>query len=388
MRVRTLALTGAIGVVALGLGAPAAEAQAADTVTLEATPRTVAFGRSVTLSGSIDPASRGQRVEIRTDADATVATATTGSAGNYSVTFEPRTNVVLHAVWGTATSEPVSVGVRAVVDVSLGAVRLFDHAVARGTVRPLHPGDTVQVRLIRGGRVLARRSASIGTAGGFSASFEITSPGTYRVRARFADNDHLTGTDVSGARTTRLPSLREGSKGVYVRLLERRLVELNYRLVGVDRAFDFRTADAVMAFRKVQRMTRTGTVDEAVWRRLADPIVPRPVLDRRAFHVEVDQSRQVLYIVDDRVVTGIVHVSTGKSSTPTRDGLFRIRYKVPGYTSKGLYYASFFDGQRAIHGWPEVPSYPASHGCVRVPYWHAKWIFAITPVGTPVKVHH
>jgi lipoprotein-anchoring transpeptidase ErfK/SrfK len=88
------------------------------------------------------------------------------------------------------------------------------------------------------------------------------------------------------------------------------------------------------------------------------------------------------------VVTGIVHVSTGKSSTPTRDGLFRIRYKVPGYTSKGLYYASFFDGQRAIHGWPEVPSYPASHGCVRVPYWHAKWIFAITPVGTPVKVHH
>jgi lipoprotein-anchoring transpeptidase ErfK/SrfK len=112
------------------------------------------------------------------------------------------------------------------------------------------------------------------------------------------------------------------------------------------------------------------------------------VLDRRAFHVEVDQARQVLYVVDDRVVIHIIHVSTGKPSTPTRDGLFRVRYKVPGYTPKRLYYASFFDGQRAIHGWPEVPSYAASHGCVRVPYWHAKWIFGITPVGTPVKVHH
>jgi hypothetical protein len=228
----------------------------------------------------------------------------------------------------------------------------------------------------------------MGAAGGFATTFPIDLPGSYRVRARFADADHAAGTDVSSPHTTPLPSLHEGSGGKYVRLLERRLAELHYRLVGIDRRYDFRTADAVMAFRKVQRMARTGTVDEAVWRALAGPVVPRPVLDRRVFHVEVDQARQVLYVVDDRVVIHIIHVSTGKPSTPTRDGLFRVRYKVPGYTPKRLYYASFFDGQRAIHGWPEVPSYAASHGCVRVPYWHAKWIFGITPVGTPVRVHH
>ena len=389
MRLRTVALSSAIGVAALGLAAAPARAQAVtETVTLDATPQTIAFGEVVTLSGSIEPASNGQAIEIRNDADATIATATTGAAGNYSVTFEPHASVVLHAVWGTATSDPVSVGVRAVVDVSLGAVRLFDRAVVRGTVRPIHTGATVELRLILGGKVVDTQTPPIGAAGGFAASFEIELPGTYRVRARFADDDLLAGTAVSGFRTTPLPSLREGSRGRYVRLLEQRLVELHYRLVAVDQTFDFRTADAVMAFRKVQRMTRTTTVDRAVWRALAHPIVPRPVLDRRAFHIEVDQSRQVLYVVDEAVVIGIIHVSTGAASTPTRDGSFSVRYKVPGYTSKRLYYASFFDGQRAIHGWPEVPSYPASHGCVRVPYWHAKWIFAISPVGTPVRVYH
>jgi hypothetical protein len=383
---RAAVLGGLVAGALLALPMSPATAQP-DAVTLEVSATQVTFGESVRLSGRIEPVAAGETVEIRTDADVVVATDTTGSAGGFSVTYAPRANAVLHAVWGTAESEPVSVGVHAVVKVSLGAVRLFDRALATGTVRPLHPGGVVGVSLIRAGRVVARRDATIRANGSFSVRFPIDAPGSYRARARFDDDDHLPGADASGRRTTPLPSLREGSHGVYVRLLERRLVQLNYRLVGVDRSFDHRTADAVMAFRKVQRMTRTGTVDEAVWRALADPIVPRPLLDRRALHVEVDQSRQVLLVVEDREVIHIIHVSTGKPSTPTRNGLFRIRYKVPGYTPKRLYYASFFDGQRAIHGWPDVPPYAASHGCVRVPYWHAKWIFRMTPVGTPVKVY-
>ncbi len=84
----------------------------------------------------------------------------------------------------------------------------------------------------------------------------------------------------------------------------------------------------------------------------------------------------------------MIHVSTGKPSTPTHDGSFHVSSKLAGFSPKGLYYPSFFDGERAIHGWTDVPTYAASHGCVRMPYWVAQWIFALDPVGTPVIIYH
>jgi N-acetylmuramoyl-L-alanine amidase len=246
----------------------------------------------------------------------------------------------------------------------------------------------VVVTLMRDGRPVADRSVGVGAAGGFRSTFTIEQPGTYRVRAAFADPDLLRGTAIDGPRSTPLPSLRIGSSGIYVRLLEQRLVDLQYRLVDIDRRYDFRTADAVLAFRKVQRMLRVSTVDAGIWRALAHPLRPPPRSSTSGFHIEVDQSRQVLYTVQDGSVTNIMHVSTGKASTPTRDGSFSVTSKLAGYSDHLLYYPSFFDGSRAIHGWPEVPTYPASHGCVRVPYWNAKWIYGLAAIGTRVIVYH
>jgi lipoprotein-anchoring transpeptidase ErfK/SrfK len=282
----------------------------------------------------------------------------------------------------------VTIGVHAVVRVRLGPIRLAGATIVRGHVRPAEPGARVDVTLTLAGHAVSTRRPEIGAAGGFRTRFRVPLPGSYRVRARFADADHLAGTDVDGPRSTPLPTVRPGSNGVYVRLLERRLVALHYRLVGIDGSFDVRTGDAVMAFRKVQRMQRTTTVDAAVWRALADPVVPRPRAATDGLHIEVDQTRQVLYTVDEGAVTNVIHVSTGKPSTPTRDGSFFVTRKIAGYSEHRLYYPSFFDGARAIHGWPDVPTYAASHGCVRVPYWHAKWIFGLAPVGTRVVVYH
>jgi lipoprotein-anchoring transpeptidase ErfK/SrfK len=173
-----------------------------------------------------------------------------------------------------------------------------------------------------------------------------------------------------------------------VGLLEHRLVALHYHLAGVNRRFDARTADAVLAFRKVQRLPRTRDVTATVWRALAHPHVIHPVLTTRKFHIEIDQSRQVLATVSGGTVRAIIHVSTGKPSTPTIDGTFRVIRKIAGYSPNRLYYPSYFDGNRAIHGWPDVPTYAASHGCVRVPYWTAKWIFRLAKLGTKVIVHH
>jgi DNA-binding transcriptional LysR family regulator len=187
---------------------------------------------------------------------------------------------------------------------------------------------------------------------------------------------------------TPLPSLASGATGTFVRLLESRLVELDYRLAGrTDGRYDFRTADAVVAFHKVQGMARSFAVSSSTWRRLAEPRVPQPRRTWRGFHVEVDQTRQVLYLVRDGEIDDILHVSTGANGA-THDGTFRVYRKLAGYSPNRLYYPSYFDGLRALHGWTEVPTYPASHGCVRIPYWNATWVYARVDLGDRVVIYH
>jgi lipoprotein-anchoring transpeptidase ErfK/SrfK len=50
------------------------------------------------------------------------------------------------------------------------------------------------------------------------------------------------------------------------------------------------------------------------------------------------------------------------------------------------------DGMICLHGapWQEAAGQsfgvPRSHGCVRVPSPHARWLFEHTPLGTPVTI--
>jgi hypothetical protein len=365
----------------------AAAAQETLSVTLEASAATVVYGDPVTLSGAISPAAEGETVELRDDTDSVLDAVTTDPDGTFSTRLVLDRTTRIRAVWGDAVSDPVTVRVRAIVTARMSGVRLFDTVRVRGTVSPAVAGGTVAVTLLRSGKRVQTKQARIGSGGGFAVGFRVMHPGTYRARAVFADADHLRGMATTGSDTTPLPRLRSGSKSVFVRLLEIRLRELHYRIVGIDQTYDHRTGDAVVAFRKVQGMAREFTVTEGVWRRLADPRIPKPRLDMRRLHIEVDQTRQVLYTVVDRKVTNVIHVSTGAGGA-TRDGRFRVYRKLAGFSPNRLYYPSYFDGLRAIHGWTEVPTYPASHGCVRVPYWHARWIFGLADIGTRVAVYH
>lgn len=364
-----------------------ASAQTGVTITLSASSGTITFGEHVTLSGSASGAPAGSTVEIRNAADLPVASATTDATGDFSVKLEPTGSDSYVAVLGGAFSEPAAVGVRAVVSARMGQVRLFDHVVVRGTVGPARPGSPVEVELTKDGRTVETSSVTMGAAGGFRARFTIPKPGTYRARASFSAPDLLRGAARTHADATPLPHLSSGSSGRFVRLLEERLVELHYRLIGTDGRFDFRTADAVVAFHKVQRMDRSGYVSESTWRRLADPIRPQARRAWLGFHFEVDQTKQVLYTVEDGDVTNVLHVSTGAGGL-TRDGSFRVWAKTAGFSPNRLYYPSYFDGYRALHGWTEVPTYAASHGCVRIPYWNAQWVYGLADYGTPVVIYH
>jgi L,D-transpeptidase catalytic domain len=368
---------------------PGHQRAAAVSVSLEAAAAEVPAGDSVRLSGAIDPPSGGETVEIRDGDGNLVASPTTGAAGRFHADVTPAATTAYHAEWSGLESPEVTVGVRASIGgLRLTNVRPFDTARASGNVTPSRPGDEVTVLLVHKGRVVATRRPVMGSGGGFAATFPIKDIGTFRVRARYDADDLLRAAATTKPRTTPTPRLHEASRSTFVTLLERRLRALHYHLTGEDRHFDARTSDAIMAFRKVQRMPRNHTVSDALWRALAHPrrISPRSGAD--GLHIEIDQRRQVLYTVVDGAVSAIIHTSTGKPSTPTYDGTFTVARKIAGFSPHQLYYPSYFDGNRAIHGWPDVPSYAASHGCSRVPYWTAKWIFGLATIGTRVIVYH
>jgi len=363
-------------------------AQTASAITLSASAGKVVFGQSITLSGTLAPSVGGEVVELHDSTGAIVATATVDGGGAFSATIAPYGTETYVAVVLDATSPPVTVKVRAVTTVRMSPVRLFDTVKVRGTVSPARPGRRVEIALLKAGRVIQTRRVAMGPSGGFAVGLEVPLPGIYRARVTFSGDDLLPGKAVSDADATPLPRLSEGDHGTFVKLLEARLVQLHYRLAGTtDGRYDSRTADAIVAFHKVQRMQRSFVASAATWRRLASPRIPQSRNDWRGFHFEIDQTLQVLYTVEDGEITNVLHVSTGAGGA-TRDGSFKVYRKLAGFSPNHLYYPSYFDGLRALHGWTEVPTYSASHGCVRIPYWNAQWVFGLAAYGTRVVIYH
>jgi N-acetylmuramoyl-L-alanine amidase len=180
------------------------------------------------------------------------------------------------------------------------------------------------------------------------------------------------------------PSLRMGSHGPAVLALKQRLSQLRYALPGVDAGFGYRTYEAVVAFQKVHGLPRTGRVGPGFWRALWRTSAPRPRV-RRGDYLEVDKSRQVLMEVRGGRVERVVHVSTGATgNTPV--GTWRVYREVFGWDWV-LYHPMYFLRGFAIHGYPSVPIWPASHGCVRVPLWLASSLRERWGHGSVVRVY-
>ncbi len=111
--------------------------------------------------------------------------------------------------------------------------------------------------------------------------------------------------------------------------------------------------------------------------------------------IQVDLSSQRLTAWKGGTPVYAVTVSTGKKSTPTRTGVFRVQTKLRktrmrgrNYNLPNVPYTMYYQGGYAIHGayWHRRFGTPVSHGCVNVAPNHAKWLFKWASVGTPVIV--
>ena len=363
----------AVCVIVLAL-APTA---AASSFTLELTgPPRATFGDVVVLRGKVTPALAAAPVTILRDGT-TVGTIATDGVGAFAFRTRMDGPATYSAVAGELVSQPLRVTPRP---------RLSARVVGSGIVgRPLRlearvePPGTLLVEVRRGGKVTLSRTFAGRARVGLSTRRAGLS--SVRVTADGAEGW------ASAARTLRAtavhPRLGLGSRGPSVRVLEHRLRELRYALPRADGLFGRDTYEAVLAFQKLNRLPWTGRADARLWRTLARARIPRARY--AGDHIEVSKGRQYLLLVRRGQVERVVHVSTGSTGN-TPIGRWRVYRKVTGWDWV-LWYPMYFLRGFAIHGYPSVPAYPASHGCVRVPMWIAPTLWASTRWGQTVYVY-
>ncbi|MFM7694905.1 MAG: L,D-transpeptidase, partial [Actinomycetota bacterium] len=140
-----------------------------------------------------------------------------------------------------------------------------------------------------------------------------------------------------------------------------------------------------------QRLERDGVIGARTVARLMRAERPEARHPAAGPHVEVDLTNQVALLVNGQgKVERAIQVSTGATGN-TPPGRFSVTRKERMSWSKPfkswLPYAVYFHEGIALHEYADVPNYPASHGCVRLPFGDAPVVWEFTTVGMPVIVY-
>ncbi len=282
-----------------------------------------------------------------------------------------------------------------------GAVGIGTHRVTldgqrwqvTGRVGRFAPGERLVVAFRRSGHHLATVIAPVlpGPAGSgrFSVPFHLNRPGRVRIDVIHAATPTLGPLYGTAVVDVVAASAGFGSGGLRVRYLQRRLRMLGYAVPSSGR-LDDATARAVLAYRKVNGMQRNSSVNHRIFFQLAKGRGAfRAKYPGHGRHAEADLAKQVLALINSGGrVYRVYHISSGKPSTPTVLGSFSVISKESGYNSLGMLDASYFaGGGYAVHGYHEVPTFAASHGCIRTPIPDAAFLSHWLTYGTPVDVY-
>jgi hypothetical protein len=344
-------------------------------------PKLATYAKRATFRGRMAPALRGAPITLYSGATP-VKTAKADKKGRFSFRIKQTIPTSYTAHFDVAASSALTVPVQPALDIALPRSGMIGRALKlRAKLRPSGSG-TMKIRIWRSGHELG--AATFGDHAKLKLSTRRVAK--YKVRIIVTPAAPYSPRTKTVHASVFLPYLGLGARGPSVRILERRLAQLHYTTRGVDGFYSYDTADAVMAFQKLNGLARTGRVTPDVWRRLQSARTPLARY-RSGHHFEVNKTKQVLFEVNRGRVVRIVHVSTGATGN-TPIGAWRIYSKVPGTLPTGMFDSNFFLRGFAIHGYPSVPSYPASHGCVRVPNWVAPILFASSYYGEAVYIYY
>ncbi|MBC7462368.1 MAG: L,D-transpeptidase [Thermoleophilia bacterium] len=384
----------AVGALALLL--PAA-AQATPTIT-SVTPAKVTIGDAATISGTVDSLAAGEHVQLQQQIAGTwtqvgIASVTT-AGGAWKVGFKPRSGGALKAVQTTGTfgeSAPTSIAVAPkVLSARLvgGTVYPFLGTTAVWKVAPAtYPNAKVRVNISIDGRAAGWTTGRIR---GGTATVNVPTNGTGRFTFQLVLPKQAAFAQVGDKRlkfNVRTNSVGSGSSSMWVRSLRAGLQFRGFYTTSSG-GFDARMGESVIAFHKAYGLSRSSSFNASDWTVLTKRAVAVSY-PRAGAHIEIDKGRQILMQVKNGKPWMIIHVSTGRTGN-TPAGTHKILWKgewVPSFYETLLYKSMAFQGGFAIHGYPSVPTTPASHGCVRVPMWIAPRLYSVSPVGEAVYVY-
>jgi hypothetical protein len=198
--------------------------------------------------------------------------------------------------------------------------------------------------------------------------------------------------------------LEPGDSGNSVMTLQSALRDRGFYRGAITGEYDTATETAVITLHKYLGTERTSTFNSLDWIRIA--FLPDPEIPYRwdePDRVEIDTTRQLLYVIRDHRIEGILPTSTGsgasyfsvrqgrnvRSATPHGD--FELYWRQYGWncdstTGWCVYSYWGFTPFYGIHGYRNVPAYPASHGCARVNIWDSDWLDGFLYIGMPVHI--
>jgi N-acetylmuramoyl-L-alanine amidase len=191
-----------------------------------------------------------------------------------------------------------------------------------------------------------------------------------------------------------------GDHGDAVAALQAELARASLYRGPIDGDFGPLTGSAVMAFHKTRGTERTAEWSSGDWSQIEGWRPTAPGYGSAASRIEVDLARQILFFIADGDVVAVMPVSSGSGEyytsatgawvqARTPEGDFAFIRSVDGWDRAflgNLYEPWYFYGGYAVHGSLSVPSYPASHGCIRVSIADAEWLDARLWIGMPIHV--
>jgi len=340
----------------------------------------VGFNQHLRFTGRLVPAGRGMRVALYTTDGRRAARGRTARNGSFRIGVPVKRPGTYEARFGSAVSNAIAVRVRP----ELSAGFLGSGVVGR----PLRLVLRVRPAAVGPIRVEIRRRGRLVTKGDYASGARIrlgsSRVAEYRIALSTPASTDYAPSRLALRKIVFYPQLRVGSAGPSVLALNEALARLHIALGSVDSSFGLDTRDAVVAFQKLHGLPRTGSVDARLWRVLSTSGAPQARYP--GDHIEVSKPLQVLLVVRGGRVILVSHVSTGATgNTPV--GRWHVYSKVPGWLPDGMFDSSFFLRGFAIHGYPTVPFYPGSHGCVRVPVWLAPRVYSYDPPGSTIYIY-
>jgi peptidoglycan hydrolase-like protein with peptidoglycan-binding domain len=262
-----------------------------------------------------------------------------------------------------------------------------------GRIVPYVPDQQVTVRVWRGHTLIKQltvtpkptRTKQTAT---FSASFTPGTGGDLQIFAVHKKTDAQRELSQRAPLFVVTPKAGPGTRSPFVALLQQRLAAIGYQS-SQSGAYDATTERAVLAFRKVNGLARISSLDATVVDRVMRGVGGFHVrYPQHGRHVEANLGWQALALIDKGKVVRTYVTSSGKPSTPTVLGSFHFYSKTIGTNGEGMVDSNYFIRGYAIHGYHDVPTYNASHGCLRVPIPDARAIYDWVRIGDEIDVYY